>query len=109
MSLKIVEPAFPQAAEWLDPVCDIPKSGRHEFTRPALRVAPAFDKARFLQHFEMLRDGWLTQFERCHKLGYRCLAYCQASKNCTPRRVGQGREGLVQLVGMMPYNCHTAI
>jgi hypothetical protein len=60
VAFEIVEPTLPLPAKRLYPVGNILQRDRHQLARSPLRVTPAFDEARVLQHLEMLRDRWLA-------------------------------------------------
>jgi hypothetical protein len=60
MAMQIVEPSLPLPAKRIYPVGDILESSRYQLAWSPLRVTPAFDEARILQHLEVLGDCWLA-------------------------------------------------
>src|SRR5688572_21958691 len=56
VALQRVEAAFPEALVREQPVCRILQGPRLEPARAPLRLAPASDEARTLQHLQVLRD-----------------------------------------------------
>jgi len=87
VAIQIVEPALPLPPKRLQPVGDVFESDRHQLAWSSLRISPAFDKARILQHPEMLRDCWLAELEWRHEFRHRCLAHEKTRQDCAPRWV----------------------
>jgi len=100
VAFEIVEPALPLPTKRLYPVGNILESDYHQLARSPLRITPAFDEARILQHLEMLRDRWLAELERRCELGHRCLALRKTGEDRAARGISQSRKGSVQSVGM---------
>ena len=61
-----------------------------------VRVTAARDKARPLQHLQMLGDRRLAHGERFGQLVHRRLAERKASEDGAPGRIGKGSEGSVE-------------
>jgi hypothetical protein len=108
VAIEIVEPVFPLLAKGLHPVGNILESRRHQPAWSPLRVTPAFDETRVLQHLEMLGDRRLAEFERRQQFRYRRFARRETGQDRSSRGIGKGREGSVQPVGGF-INCHTSI
>src|SRR5271168_4085850 len=54
VGVQIVQPALPLLTERVDPVGNVFHCERGKSARASLRVAPALDEARMLEHLEML-------------------------------------------------------
>jgi hypothetical protein len=98
VSLKIVEPPFPLAAEWFEPIGEIFHGKWRQSTRPLLALACCLDEARLLQDPEVLRYRWLGQVKRVHQFRYCRRSIGQAEENGPTGRIAQGEEGLVQVL-----------
>ena len=60
-------------AQFCEPA-EILVSEPNESARTALRVAPALDQARLLEHLEVFGDGWLAHVERLGQFEHRRVA-----------------------------------
>src|SRR4051812_40610123 len=74
-SLVVRFPVFPVA---LQPLVRDGQWLRLEAPRAPLRVVPPRYEPGTLEHFEMLRDRWLTHVERLGELVHRSIARCEA-------------------------------
>src|SRR5882672_12310686 len=64
VAFQLVESLLPVAAVVLDPVGDALERIGLEPARPPLRLAPALDQARVLEHLEVLGDGGKAHVKR---------------------------------------------
>src|SRR3954447_1931579 len=96
--VQAVETLFPEFSVVLDPVGDLFERRRLEVAGAPLRVAAAGDEAGALEHLQMLGDGGKTHVERLGELRHRRLAGRETGQDGPPGRVGEGREGVAELV-----------
>lgn len=96
---EAVEPLFPEEAEAVEVGRGILERRRVQRARAPLRVAPAHDEPRLLEHLEVLRDRRLAHVERFGEFGDRVDAGAQAIKDRPPGGVGEGAEDGVEGVG----------
>jgi hypothetical protein len=67
IAVKVRELLLPRAPIRFEPAVDALERLGDESARAPLGVASACDETGTLKDFEVLRDGWLAQFERLHE------------------------------------------
>src|SRR6266480_5993779 len=90
--------ALPQPPVALQPFGRFPQPLGLEAARPSLRVAAARNQAGALQYLQVLGDRRLAHRERLGQLCHRRLTRRQASQDCPPGGIGEGREDGVETV-----------
>src|SRR5262249_16731314 len=70
-----------------------------EVTGSPLRVAPARDEARTLEHLEMLRDGRPAHRERFGELADGAIPARETREDGAPSRIGESSERERELIG----------
>jgi hypothetical protein len=67
-------------------------------TGASCSVDTADNQSRIFEHLEVLRDGWLRNFERVRQFVDSGLPFGKAREDRSPRGVGQGRESGVEIL-----------
>src|SRR5579863_10433276 len=99
MVLQAIEALFPETPIVIEPFRYILKRTGLQPAGTPLRLAPARNQARALQHLQMLGDRGHAHLERLGQFGDRGLTGSEPRENRAPSRIGKGREGGAELVG----------
>src|ERR1043165_2274110 len=96
--VEAIEALLPKLFVAIDPVGGVFQRRRLEVAAAPLRVARAGDEAGALEDLEVLRHGGEAHVERGGELGDGRLAGREAGQDRAPGRVGEGGEGVAELV-----------
>src|SRR5918995_608802 len=97
--LELVEAALPEGTVTLQPLDRVLERCPLQPRRPKLRRPAPGDQSRALQHLAVVGDCLRADRERLGQLVHRRLALGESPQDRPPRRVGEGREGVRELVG----------
>src|SRR5580765_1298501 len=95
-SLKL---ALPELAITLQPFVSLCQRQSLKPPRTSLRVEAPRNQSGTLQHLEMFGNSRLAHRKRLRQLRNRRLTRRQPRQDRPPRRIGQRREGRVQVTG----------
>src|SRR5688500_8453060 len=97
--VQAIEAQLPHAAITLHPIGDVLEGRQGELTGTPLRLAPARDEARALEHLEVLRDSGQAHVEGLSQFRHGALARRQAGEDRAPSRVGERGECEAEMIG----------
>jgi hypothetical protein len=96
--VESVETTLPEYAVLGNPVIRFAQGSGFEFAGAPLGLPPARDQSRSLEHLEVLGHSGQAHGERLGQFGDGSFATGQARQNGTPGRVGQGGEGIAEMI-----------
>jgi len=99
VALKPIEASFPDVAIAFGPFSHLLEGAGVDPTRSPLRLAPARNEARTLEHSKVFRNRGHAHVERLGEFCYRAFARGETSQNGSASRVRQGGECSAQLIG----------